>query len=555
MNPIDHSGRCTSSPMSGPVPGLAIHTGWLNPNPHPQGPPFLPAQDTQELYHKMRDAEAAAADKKDEPRLNAANLAQVSGRESELKPPSPISGYGGGAGGTPLSRQSSQRSHASSTTKRKARRNGPLDEYARQKAAFFRKIGVCEDCRSRRVSCNPAHRNLTLFENNYQASRSQRQYPRTPPSLAIPSSAVPCPIPDPTFLGLGDGRSDEMTVDYPTNLNFEDMEDILPHSPAADQPSMGMPDPGRSMALVGSKDPEEPYLPIGRYSDTNLTWECQYGNLDNASHSAASSVASFVDRCHSRVYQLDDLRAHFVQTHGPFREHNPPFMYQCVDCHTMNLDDNHCVTCCRRTRSIKFFFGYVSQTNAPFGSQGIAIMDPSHTSPHGPDFLSPSPGTSNTTGSLGNTFGPWGGGGHMNSGGQTGWGHKEDIEAPGPSCHGAPGFSCSWSALKALMNQDAVCGTLRRNWMRLATIVFFMVLLAHLNAPCVSQVVSTSLDPARSAATLASWIETSFLFLAIFCVAVGVATTWGLSRYTRQRFEGRAVPRTAWLLEYDAHEE
>lgn len=41
------------------------------------------------------------------------------------------------------------------------RRTGPLSAESRQRASVIRKLGACQDCRRRRVACDPAHRGLS----------------------------------------------------------------------------------------------------------------------------------------------------------------------------------------------------------------------------------------------------------------------------------------------------------------------------------------------------------------------------------------------------------
>lgn len=65
------------------------------------------------------------------------------------------------------------------TPKGARRRTGPLNKEQRIKAAIIRKIGACQDCRRRRVSCDPARtllsfpsHNLSLFSHLAQLDRS-----------------------------------------------------------------------------------------------------------------------------------------------------------------------------------------------------------------------------------------------------------------------------------------------------------------------------------------------------------------------------------------------
>lgn len=49
------------------------------------------------------------------------------------------------------------------------RRTGPLSAESREKASVIRRLGACEDCRRRRVACDPSHRGMSWDEARKKA--------------------------------------------------------------------------------------------------------------------------------------------------------------------------------------------------------------------------------------------------------------------------------------------------------------------------------------------------------------------------------------------------
>ena len=129
----------------------------LLPLPPPRGhdavpgsPAIIPNESSQALYDRMKDVEALASlpqpDPFGGPTLDEETLTKVLPEcedESDL--------------GTPAtSQQPSTCSQVSSNGRNggggRAKRDGPLSDFARAKAAFMRYVGACSDCRRRRVS-------------------------------------------------------------------------------------------------------------------------------------------------------------------------------------------------------------------------------------------------------------------------------------------------------------------------------------------------------------------------------------------------------------------
>ncbi|KAK0723668.1 hypothetical protein B0T21DRAFT_294156 [Apiosordaria backusii] len=58
----------------------------------------------------------------------------------------------------------------SKSKKKRATRTKPLSKPAKAKAAFIRKLGACEDCRTRRIGCTREHWDLKLFEDVWRVT-------------------------------------------------------------------------------------------------------------------------------------------------------------------------------------------------------------------------------------------------------------------------------------------------------------------------------------------------------------------------------------------------
>lgn len=73
------------------------------------------------------------------------------------------------------------------------RRTGPLSPEQREKAAIIRKMGACEDCRRRRVGCQPQHHNMTWKEavEKFGPDSGQDSSQDTGPNRQDPSPTSP----------------------------------------------------------------------------------------------------------------------------------------------------------------------------------------------------------------------------------------------------------------------------------------------------------------------------------------------------------------------------
>lgn len=223
----------------------------------------------------------------------------------------------------------------------RARRNGPLAERKRAKAALMRKIGACAACKSRRVGCN--HFDNTIFEQEYQR-RKQRELgtplsPRSregPPSTSQPSfngptadligSWQPQSLPE-RVLSSGNQRdATEAEIDdlirenpsaspvttapyyFATNGPTPPLTDVLPaYSPAP-----------RSMpfnALLMSTPlfpPASQQVPIGRQRPDQW-FECRHGDDD-----ISNPVGVSAGVCNLLFGTLPELLQHYQSMHGPY---------------------------------------------------------------------------------------------------------------------------------------------------------------------------------------------------------------------------------------------
>lgn len=212
--------------------------------------------------------------------------------------------------------------------KRKAGRSGPLTPLDRAKAAFKRKLGACQECRLRKVTC--IHFDNTLFEKAYQASK---QAPKVSQLLGSPiqlqqQPAVPYRrhFSDPAVnLGIGSWHNLPDTHNDGFELgNFMDDIGDQQSLPAADAPAplynfpprplFGATDLAQNPFQNGSTVSENSDLAIGRLVD-GLDWECRFG--DNITD--ASTSISQVAPCNWRFGSLEQLKVHYEQNHTSFQ--------------------------------------------------------------------------------------------------------------------------------------------------------------------------------------------------------------------------------------------
>lgn len=97
------------------------------------------------------------------------------------------------------------------------RRTGPLLPEQREKAAIIRKMGACEDCRRRRVGCQPGHHNMS-WDAAYE-----RFGPETKPGRK--EASPPSPVHEFRSANVARKRS------------FQELEDGIPAQQLSEQPS------------------------------------------------------------------------------------------------------------------------------------------------------------------------------------------------------------------------------------------------------------------------------------------------------------------------------
>ncbi|KAK4212894.1 hypothetical protein QBC37DRAFT_183313 [Rhypophila decipiens] len=91
----------------------------------------------------------------------------------------------------------------------------------------MRKIGACDDCRTRRVACHPNHHQMTWEE----AERKFRP-PALPPTPSLPGPATTTPTTDKGKAVADEGKDGTISVNIKTSVgtfsfcNAEDTEDM-----------------------------------------------------------------------------------------------------------------------------------------------------------------------------------------------------------------------------------------------------------------------------------------------------------------------------------------
>ncbi|KAL2180681.1 uncharacterized protein P884DRAFT_311398 [Thermothelomyces heterothallicus CBS 202.75] len=130
--------------------------------------PIMPTPETQDLYNRWREMED---------QLTAESLSQIPNDHAAfLYPPSPSQATTHSQTSTAYSiAQSMDDTDArdpSRPDKPKRGRQGPLTGPKKLKTNLMRKLKACKECRERRVECT--HRNLTLFEQEYQRRKQAR---------------------------------------------------------------------------------------------------------------------------------------------------------------------------------------------------------------------------------------------------------------------------------------------------------------------------------------------------------------------------------------------
>lgn len=124
------------------------------------GPQSVPTPETQELYNLMRQREEELSELTLSDRLQIQNGTGSNDEHADLlRPPTPSQGPT-----SPRSPSCASTTHSLSralddveiddeepSKKRRAIRHGPLEPLKRARAAFMRKVGACQECKTRRV--------------------------------------------------------------------------------------------------------------------------------------------------------------------------------------------------------------------------------------------------------------------------------------------------------------------------------------------------------------------------------------------------------------------
>lgn len=146
--------------MSASTPGPARGRTRRHPNPEFTRP--TPTPELQELFNNMRDTEEDL-DIDDRLRLRNDPSLDPSRKNGSLWPP-PASHNPSTSRNLPhatsapvnlaMSDGIHDIEHPAASGRRPGGRHGPLDNYTKARAAFMRRIGVCQQCRKRKVKAS-----------------------------------------------------------------------------------------------------------------------------------------------------------------------------------------------------------------------------------------------------------------------------------------------------------------------------------------------------------------------------------------------------------------
>lgn len=112
-------------------------------------------------------------------------------------------------------------SDASQGKRPNRRRTGPLLPEQREKAAIIRKMGACEDCRRRRVGCQPAHHNMSwdaAYERFGPDTRSSRKETSPPSPVGEFPLANVAFVRKRSFQELADAISPQLSEQPPSKI-------------------------------------------------------------------------------------------------------------------------------------------------------------------------------------------------------------------------------------------------------------------------------------------------------------------------------------------------
>ncbi|KAL2020470.1 hypothetical protein VTK56DRAFT_8355 [Thermocarpiscus australiensis] len=234
------------------------------------------------------------------------------------------------------------------TSRARSGRHGPLPQAKRLKAALIRKLGACDDCRGRRVTCK--HFDFSLFEVAYQAAKTASARPPSPDLDSKTSAAAPY---RPRFSDSSDligVEENPVNLLSQTFLSGRDDLEMLSNQAEAQQtvvrpnsqasPLCKVGDARAATSSAGSQSSFglmtqdhtatniERRIPIGRQvTPYGHEWECMWGGGDETDSSV--SICE-LEPCNRRCSTVEALKTHFTSFHGPFWDAD--YMWQCTIC-------------------------------------------------------------------------------------------------------------------------------------------------------------------------------------------------------------------------------
>lgn len=359
----------------------------------------VPTNDTQTLYNRWKDLDENRS------RLDAAALSQVP--DDRLKPP-------------PMQRTPSRNSARSVTEgmdnmtindhklyggikKQRAKRHGPLSDAARAKASLLRKIGACDVCSKRRVSC--VHIDWSNFEAGRRRFSPQTQHS---PVLMTTSQSEPYKprIQQDLLTGIGSSQPTLSYIHHGPELDIHD-EPVADPAVLKNTSLPNFPQHDSSMrALILQPQVEEQHVPIGRQLNIRETvWECQSGSDADLAYETTSSISAD-PRCAERFESLSHLKSHYLTSHHQFRESDRPYLYKCLNCEFLNeISGTGCAMCPSPQPLELQYWGYIAQTPLALPRESIPIPNVSPPRYNCDGAFPSSSGSSSYLFSAGNTFG------------------------------------------------------------------------------------------------------------------------------------------------------
>ncbi|KLU90570.1 hypothetical protein MAPG_10422 [Magnaporthiopsis poae ATCC 64411] len=199
-------------------------------------PQLVPTPDSQNVYNMMR--EAPMADRLTAPSVRSTAMSRSPSAASSTSLNNGMDGMRVHDSPSPNTRRQ----------RKQPKRNGPLPEPAKLKAAFLRKIGACVDCRGRKVTCDLNHHDLRLFEQGYrnrvhlphshQDSYKQMKSPPGFPSIDLSGLLAPDGPPSktnftpldnlpPDLLGVGGAQGFHQPSAPPQQMVTDELDNIL----------------------------------------------------------------------------------------------------------------------------------------------------------------------------------------------------------------------------------------------------------------------------------------------------------------------------------------